>query len=64
MLGFAVGPEDNLFDPGRYGSYFQTPQPVQETLSALRPYRCPDLLQYLELLEWCVAERRGVYVTF
>jgi hypothetical protein len=72
MLGFAVGPEDNLFDPGRYGSYFQTPRQVRESLSALRPHSCtrtcysscPDLLQYLELLERCVAERRGVYVTF
>jgi hypothetical protein len=24
ILGFPVGPAEHLFDPGRYGSYFQT----------------------------------------
>lgn len=64
MLGFAIGPAENLFDPGRYGSYFQAPRQVQESLSVLGPHSCPDLAQYLELLKRCVAERRGVYVTF
>jgi hypothetical protein len=64
MLGFPVGPQENLFDPGRYGSYFQTPRRVRESLVALQPHGCPALARYLELLERCVGERRGVYVTF
>jgi hypothetical protein len=64
MLGFPVGPAENLFDPGRYGSYFQTPGRVRESLAALQPHGCPELARYLELLERCLAERCGVYVTF
>jgi hypothetical protein len=64
LLGFPIGPAENLFDPGRYGSYFQTPRQVRESLTALQPHGCPALVRYLELLERCVAERRGVYVTF
>ena len=64
MLGFPVGPADKLFDPGRYGSYFQTPQGVRESLAALWPHACLDLARFLELLERCVAFQRGVYVTF
>jgi hypothetical protein len=64
MLGFPIGPAENLFDPGRYGSYFQTPKLVRESLSSLQPHACQDLARYLELLEMCVCDRRGVYVTF
>jgi hypothetical protein len=64
MLGFGVGTEGNWFDPGRYGSYFQTPEQVWESLAILQAHTCPDLARYLRLLERCVAEKRGVYVTF
>jgi hypothetical protein len=64
LLGSPVGPDKNLFDSGRLGSYFQSPKRVRESLGALQPHTCPDLARYLELLERCVAERHGVYVTF
>jgi hypothetical protein len=64
MLGFVVGPAENLFNPGRYGSYFQTPQLVRESFAALQAHARPDLAAYLALLERCVADKRGVYVTF
>jgi hypothetical protein len=64
MLGIPIGPPKKLFDPGRYGSYFQTPELVRKSLSALEPYTRPDLTTYLELLKRCVRERCGVYVTF
>ncbi|HZV07177.1 MAG TPA: hypothetical protein VE999_18995 [Gemmataceae bacterium] len=64
MLGFAIGPKENLFDPGKYGSYFQTPDRVAESLAVLQKVSCPELAGYLELLVRCVAEQRGVYVTF
>lgn len=64
LLGFRVGPAENLFDPGRYGSYFQTSARVRESLAALQPHACPELAEYLGLLERCAGEQRGVYVTF
>jgi hypothetical protein len=64
LLGFAVGPMENLFDPGRYGSYFQNPRRVRESLEVLQPHACSELARYLALLERCVAEQLGVYVTF
>ena len=64
MLGFPVGPPDRLFDPGRYGSYLQTPGQVRGSLAQLRPHACPELSDYLGLLERCAGEGRGVYVTF
>lgn len=64
LLGFSVGPREHLFDPGRYGSYFQTPSQVRQSLSVLRPLGIPELTWFVELLERCTAEGRGVYVTF
>lgn len=64
LLGFPIGPVANLFDPGRYGSYFQTPEGVCESLTTLQSYACPELASYLGFLEGCVAKCRGVYVTF
>jgi hypothetical protein len=64
MLGFPVGPADNLFDPGRYGSSFQTSSEVGESLAVLGCVGHSELARYLELLERCAAQQRGVYVTF
>jgi hypothetical protein len=64
MLGLTVGPPERLFDPGRYGSYFQTPRRVGESLAALQPHACRELAGYLKLLERCAGGGRGVYVTF
>lgn len=64
MLGFSIGPPERLFDPGRYGSYFQTPTLVRESLSILQPFRMPELARFMELLEQCAAEGRGIYATF
>jgi hypothetical protein len=64
MLGFPVGPPERPFDPGREGSYFQSPRRVRESLAALKLHARVELSLYLELLQWCAAEGRGVYVTF
>ena len=64
MLGFSVGPAENRFDPGRYGSYFQTPRQARESLAALGRLGRSELARYLALLEHCVAKQRGVYLTF
>lgn len=64
LLGFSVGPPNRMFDPGRYGSYFQNPAQVQESLATLRRLDLPELAEFIELLERCTAEGRGVYTTF
>jgi hypothetical protein len=64
LLGFSVGPPGRLFDPGRYGSYFQTPAQVLESLAVLEPLGVPELARFVGLLERCAAEGRGVYTTF
>jgi hypothetical protein len=66
LLGFPVGPKGRLFDPGRLGSYFQTPGQVRESLAILRPRaeKVEELRLFVELLERCAAEGLGVYVTF
>jgi hypothetical protein len=66
------GPRHDRFDPGRYGSYFQTPRRVAGSLARVRG---PDLSwldehdrdfvrRFEVLLEECVAAGLGLYVTF
>ncbi len=64
LLGTAFGPAKNVFDPGRMGSYFQTPALACTSLECLR--RKTDLASepFLTLLSQVVQSNRGVYVTF
>jgi hypothetical protein len=64
LLGFPVGPPKRLFDPGRQGSYFQTPAQVRESLAILKPLGVPELDPFVKLMERCAAEGCGVYITF
>lgn len=64
LLGAPFGPACNLFDPGKYGSNFQTPQRVRQSLAALAPLDWPELGRYRALLETAAASGKGVYVTF
>jgi hypothetical protein len=64
LLGKAVGPVENLFGPGRMGSYFQSPAQVRQSLTALASISNPELADYRKLLERCAAEGCGLYVTF
>jgi len=62
----------NLFDSGRYGSYFQTPEQVAESLPRVRGFDLSWLdeqdrgfvRRFVRLLEECVAVGLGLYVTF
>ena len=71
LLGSPLGPPQNRFDPGRYGSYFQTPQRVTGSLALLRGLDLPwldehdrgFLRRFEGLLEECVAAGLGLYVT-
>jgi hypothetical protein len=72
LLGSPLGPWHNRFDPGRYGSYFQTPQQVAGSLACVHglDLRWLDehdqnfLRRFVGLLEDCVAAGQGLYVTF
>jgi hypothetical protein len=64
LLGFPIGSPAQLFDPGRYGSYFQTPELVGGSLEVLRPLNLTELQSFVELFQRCQASGLGVYVTF
>jgi hypothetical protein len=62
LLGIAIGPAANLFDPGGMGSYFQTPHEVARSLKVLR--EVPQLQEYCQGLVQAANNSRGLYVTF
>jgi hypothetical protein len=64
LLGEPFGPADNLFDPGRMGAYFQTPDAVSSSLRVLTADDHPGLSDFIDLLERCGVEGMGIYVTF
>lgn len=64
LLGFTLGPPEQLFDPGRYGSYFQTPAQVKTSRGVLGPFANRDLATFVTFLDQCAAEDKGLYVTF
>lgn len=64
LLGTPIGPSDNRFDPGKYGSYFQWPEQVPESLRALSGLDDPAVRNFRGLLERCAKSGLGVYVTF
>lgn len=70
ILGKPFGPKKRLFDPGKMGSYFQSPEKAAESLERLiehgrtYPQRKQQLAQAVELLEKAVQAGQGLYVTF
>lgn len=72
LLGTPFGTPDARFDPGRQGSYFQTPEKVKESLARMQRFELPNLKEctrsalqtFEELMGDCVAVRSGLYITF
>jgi hypothetical protein len=68
ILGAILGPDDNPFDPGRLGSYFQTPEHVVGNhLYLTNRSREMDVLELeigLRMLKQAVDANRGLYITF
>ncbi len=71
VLGIPLGPNDNLFDPGKMGSYFQSFDNILESLSVLNNVRkeihhsVTDSYDcYIELLQAAIDQKKGLYVTF
>jgi hypothetical protein len=69
-LGKLLGPKDNFFDPGKMGSYFQSPHQVQKNLIWLEDTleQRPELLEYLisviNMLKPASKQGQGLYITF
>jgi hypothetical protein len=67
LLGRPVGPPNNLFDPGKAGSYFQSEEQVRENLARLQSIGSPTVPGYDRLqtaLQTAADAGRGLYVTF
>jgi hypothetical protein len=72
LLGTPFGPHGAYFDPGRLGSYFQTPQEVVRSLARVRRIDLSNIdedqreswPQFRKLLEKCAKAGSGLYVTF
>jgi hypothetical protein len=70
VLGSPFGPPDELFDPGKMGSYFQSPAEVKEHLSQLEHLAgkkteiAPCLGKVIEMLRLAAAQGKGLYVRF
>jgi hypothetical protein len=64
LLGRSIGPVDNSFDPGRQGSYFQTPAECHDTLRILRLEQTALPEGYLDGLSRAAEAGLGLYQTF
>jgi hypothetical protein len=70
VLGTPFGPESNYFDPGKMGTYFQSPSQACDNLLRVENLvqRTPDLAKPLKklvgMLQQPVAVEQGLYVTF
>ena len=64
LLGEPLGRSGALFDPGKMGSYFQSPGAARQSSLILNDLAWPELTPFRELLSQAVAVRRGLYVTF
>lgn len=68
VLGQAVGPEGAFFDPGKMGSYFWSEEAASAAWHKLLDLQAEEQTEasnkFSELLERCVSEGKGMYVTF
>ena len=72
LLGTPFGPRGAYFDPGRQGSYFQSPQEVVRSHTRLQRIDLSNMdrdqreswEQFKKLLEECAKAGSGLYVTF
>jgi hypothetical protein len=67
ILGTPLGPEGNRFDPGKMGSYFQSPQQVRQNLHylvRLTKQTNAELSEAVEMLRQAADAKEGLYVTF
>lgn len=70
VLGSVIGPPENLFDPGKMGSYFQSASDAHAALERLttlvrqQPTLQAELAELRGMLERAVDAHQGLYITF
>jgi hypothetical protein len=70
VLGIPIGPPGNPFDPGKYGSYFQSEQLVKKNLARValavgKHHQLADVLRQLhKMLSIADIAGLGLYLTF
>lgn len=64
FLGLPIHSTATVFDPGRMGSYFQTPEQVLNSLKIVAKLCIKPVESFKKLLEDCSQNRLGIYVTF
>lgn len=64
FLGWPLGSAECRFDPGRMGSYFQTPTEIPVSLRAIDGLDQPEIEPFRELLRLCAEQGKGLYITF
>ncbi len=68
VLGSTIGPKNNLFDPGKMGSYFQNAQQVRQSLRYVlglaKKEQVKDLDRAIQMLQEAADASTGLYITF
>ena len=70
LLGECIGVPDFYFDPGKMGSYLQSPTQVKNNLKLIQNYLKEEpksiiFLQDIKLMfEKAIKEEKGLYITF
>jgi hypothetical protein len=68
ILGSTIGPEEDPFDPGKMGSYFQSAQQARQNYRFLsnlaQKESSQDLNRAVEMLSEAVDAKTGLYITF
>ena len=70
VLGEVFGSEDNCFDPGKQGSYFQSSEQVNKNLQFInnlikrKPEVASELGELVEMLQQASEVQKGLYITF
>lgn len=70
LLGIEFGPENNYFDPGKMGSYFQSSDLVKRNLDLLNslPLNMQENLPTIPILKKMLSDalalKQGLYITF
>jgi hypothetical protein len=64
LLGFPISSGNSIFDPGRMGSYFQTPVEIQQSITVLSKVNYEAVNNFRSILQECNQKNLGVYITF
>lgn len=66
ILGSIIGPDDQPFDPGKMGSYFQAEEAVSRNREFLEAFRSRSdaFVEAIDMLGQAEAAQKGLYVTF